>query len=120
MRLESIDRIKKEITDGNYGDDLKTWATAEISETFFRSSNEEEIINKYAEIMNWVQGQSQYFPEAKAEFAAGADCWLIAYAKVKERILITHETLRPECQRKVPIPNVCNSFGVIWIDTFRS
>lgn len=69
--------------------------------------------------MRWVQSQSQFSPAAKAEFAAVSDGWLIAYAKAKEAIVVTHEVLAPMVQRKVPIPNICKAFSIEYINTFE-
>jgi len=68
--------------------------------------------------MGWVQVRSQFSDAAKADFANGADGWLVAFAKSKGRIVVTHEVLDPNIRRKVPIPNVCNAFGVNYVDTF--
>ena len=68
--------------------------------------------------MSWVQSQSQYFPGAKAAFAAAADGWLIAYAKVHGLILATDEIPNPDVKRRVPIPNVCDAFGISYVGTF--
>jgi hypothetical protein len=68
--------------------------------------------------MSWVQAQNRFSDAAKAEFASGADGWLVAYAKVKGRIVVTHELPNNDARRKVPIPNVCVAFGVNYRDTF--
>jgi hypothetical protein len=65
-----------------------------------------------------VNGQSQFLPGAISDFASGADGWLVAYAKVKGRIVVTQEVGRPDARSKVPIPNVCQAFGVVCADTF--
>jgi hypothetical protein len=69
--------------------------------------------------MSWVQAQEQFSDAAKADFAAGADGWLVAYARSKGLIVVTHEVLDPSIRRKVPIPNVCEAFGVSYVDTFE-
>jgi hypothetical protein len=69
--------------------------------------------------MTWVQGQDQFSDAAKADFARGADGWLVAYAKAKGCIVVTLETINPDIKRKVPIPNVCQVFGVQFVDTFE-
>ena len=68
--------------------------------------------------MTWVHAQPQYSDAAKADFASGADGWLIAYALARGRVLVTHEVVAPEARRKVPIPNVCEQFHVRYVDTF--
>ncbi|MCK4783673.1 MAG: DUF4411 family protein [Desulfobacteraceae bacterium] len=32
---------------------------------------------------------------------------------------MTHEVLYPDIRRKVPIPNVCEAFGLSYVDTFE-
>jgi len=48
-----------------------------------------------------------------------ADGWLVAYAKVKGCVVVTHELPSPDVRRKVPIPNVCRAFNVQFVDTFE-
>lgn len=85
----------------------------------FDSTDEVGIIESYGEIVNWVQSQNQFTDAAKAEFARGADGWLVAYARVKGSIAVTQEVLAPEAKIKVKIPNVCQAFNVPYIDTFE-
>ncbi|MFZ2148993.1 MAG: DUF4411 family protein [Sedimentisphaerales bacterium] len=114
-RIQSIDRIKEELERGN--DELATWAREHFSDAF-ASTDEEDIIESYTEVMGWVQVKDQFSNAAKAAFAAGADGWLVAYARSKGCIVVTHEVLDPGIRRKVPIPNVCEAFGVSYVDTF--
>ncbi len=82
------------------------------------STDNADVIRWFGEMATWVSAQSQFLPEAKAEFAAGVDGWLIAYAKTNSLVLVTHEILAPEARRKIPIPNVCVEFDVEYVDTF--
>lgn len=43
----------------------------------------------------------------------------MAYASVMGHVLVTQETLRPEVRNRVPIPNVCEAFGVDVASTFE-
>ena len=111
--IKSIDRIKTfELQEGHVDDELKIWANTIIS-------SEEDVLLKYAEVMAWVNSQPRFFPFAIAEFASSVDGWLIAYAKAKELILVTHEGRRPESKRNVMIPDVCDAMGVRCVDTFQ-
>jgi len=114
-RIQSIDRIKKELERGN--DELATWVKTDISDAF-TSTDQEDIITSYTAVMGWVYEQDQFTDAAKADFANGADGWLVAYAMSKGYVIVTHEVLDPSIRRKVPIPNVCGAFGVSCIDTF--
>jgi hypothetical protein len=111
----SIDYVKDELERGN--DYLAEWAKNDFSHAFI-STAEEDIQESYREIMIWVQSQNQFSDAAKAEFARGADGWLIAYAKAKGCIVVTLEALDLRIKRKIPIPNVCQAFGVQFVRTF--
>lgn len=62
-------------------------------------------------------------PQMKAgaldEFLGGADPWLIAKAMTINATVVTHEQLNPAARRKFLIPNVCQRFGVRFVDTFE-
>jgi hypothetical protein len=116
-RIFSIERIKAEITKGN--DILKDWVEAEVPETFFQNNDDQSVSDCYRKIMQWVQKNSQYYQEAKSEFASVADGWLIAYAKTYRLVIVTHETSEPTRKNKVKIPDVCQEFKVEYIDTFE-
>jgi len=115
-QLRSIDRVLWELDRGK--DELAAWVNNDLSDSF-ASTDEADVIQAFGEIMAWVQEQSQFSDSAKADFASGADGWLVAYAKVKDCVVVTHEALNPVVRRKVPIPNVCQAFTVPYIDTFE-
>lgn len=113
-RLQSIDRVRNEI---NEGDALDEWVR-QASGAMFVSTAEENVAQRYGGVMAWVQGNDQFRPEAKAQFASGADGWLIAYAGVHDFSVVTQEVFDPNVRKKVPIPNVCRQFDVPYVDTF--
>ena len=114
-RIHSIDRVKQELERGR--DELTAWAKADFSHGFASTDNT-AVIRVYAQIMTWVQSQARFLDAAKADFARGADGWLVAYAKVNGCVVVTHEVPAPEARRKVPLPDVCQAFGVPFVDTF--
>jgi hypothetical protein len=116
VRVLSIDRVKDELQQPVA---LNQWANGSFH-SWFVSTNENDVIQAYAAIMQWAQGQTQYSAAAKAEFAGAtnADPWLVAYAQVKGLVVVTHETLNTTIKRKIPIPNVCVAFGVQYMDSF--
>ena len=114
-RLWSIDRVLEELRESN--DPLSDWVKA-APEELFVSTREEAIYNRYAEIIAWVDS-NEFLEHAKAEFARGADGWLIAYALVHDGVIVTHEEYASRVKRKVPIPNVCKQFNVEYTDTFK-
>jgi hypothetical protein len=115
-RISSIDRVKAEIDKG--ADDLAKWVKDYMPAVCFASTDNKDISKYFGETMQWVQAQAQYLPAAKAEYAASPDGWLIAYAKVHNLALVTHEVHKPDIRNKVPIPNVCAAVGVEYINTF--
>lgn len=116
-RLESIDRVKAEIDRGN--DALKDWTRHNFHQ-WFASTDEDDVIHAYRQLMGWAYGQSQFSDAAKAEFARqeNADAWLVAYAKAKGCVVVTDELFNPNVRRKIPIPNACDSFDVQHLGTF--
>ena len=115
--LISIDRIKREINDYAEEDELKIWVNNEFA-NWFHSTDNESVFTAYRQIIDWSINNRQFTDAAKAEFASVADSWLIAFAKSFEYVLVTQEVLEPNIKRKIPIPNVCQEFGVQYINTF--
>ncbi len=116
-RVHSIDRIKKQLEDGN--DELADWIKAGNMAEAFANSGTSEVVKAYEEIVNWVQRNSQFTPPAKEAFATDPDGWLVAYVKASHgTVLVTQEVYKPGMKWKVPIPNICNAFGIKYTDTF--
>ena len=115
-RIKSIDRVKRELERGN--DELATWAEESFHDAFV-STDEDEVVQIYRKIINWVNSESQFTEEAKANFAGGADGWLVAYAKVKGCVVVTQKLSEPLSKRKVKIPDVCKKGGVSFVNTFE-
>jgi len=117
-RIISIDRVKYELDLGK--DELAKWANGHF-QAYFDSTADETVVNAYCEIMVWANQQMQFNDEAKADFAKGdnADPWVVAYAKAKGCVVVTHEQFDNRIRRKIPIPNVCQAFSIPYVDTFE-
>jgi hypothetical protein len=115
-RLCSIDRIRGELLAGK--DALADWVGGTVPEAFFANADDPGITAWFAQMMAWVQSRPQFSTAAKAEFAAKADGWLVAYARASGCTVVTLEIANPNIQRKVPIPNLCDAFGVAYTSTF--
>jgi hypothetical protein len=113
----SLDKVKAELLAGN--DDLAQWAKSVVPSAMFKSTNDSKVVQWYSQMVQWVQSQPQFKPEAKAEFAQVADGWLVAYAKALSMTVVTLETYDAAIRKRVPIPNVCTEFAVPWLDTFQ-
>ncbi|MBU2827449.1 MAG: DUF4411 family protein [Acidithiobacillus ferriphilus] len=117
-RLWSIDQVRDELLRGG-ADELTQWVDARVPGSLFLPTADGTVIQNFALMMTWVQNQPQFIPAAKAEFASVADGWLAAYAKARGYTVITHEVARPDARKRVPLPNVCDAFGVPYNDTFN-
>jgi hypothetical protein len=114
-RVHSIDRVRDEIAEG---DALDRWVQ-EAPADLFASTTESAVIQAFTDMMAWVSGSPQFLQAAKDEFARVADGWIVAYARVHGMIVVSNENHRPEARSTVPIPNVCNQFGVEWNGPFE-
>ena len=115
-RLLSIDRVHEELKQG--GGPLADWADQETS-GLFASSREPLVVAEYGNIMAWVHGSAHFLDQAIADFASGADGWLVAHAKVHGKTLVTQEVYNSSIRKRVPLPNVCSEFGVVVANTFE-
>jgi hypothetical protein len=114
----SIDRVKQELMNSDEEDALNKWANSDFNQ-WFLSTDSEEVFQAYSEVINWSVGQAQYFDYAKAEFAGIADSWLVAFAKAKDCIVVTHEQFSRDARKRILIPNACRAFGVDYMNIFE-
>jgi hypothetical protein len=111
--LESIDRVKKELSEGDELEDWKKEASG-----FFVPSDSANVVSTYGDIIQWVYSQDRFTDAAKSNFADDVDPWVIAYAKANNFLVVTHEVSAPKSRKEVKIPDVCNQFNVQWTNTF--
>jgi Domain of unknown function (DUF4411) len=62
--VRSIDRIRNELLAGRREEDLVQWVKKDVPAAFFLDSNSVDVSSAYAEVMLWVQRNSQYFDRA--------------------------------------------------------
>lgn len=115
-RVTSIDWVRRELSAGR--GPLAAWANSQGADLFV-STRELLVIEEYERIMKWVFENRQFLDHAKAEFASGADGWLVAYGRVYGMTLVTQESYNPNIRKRVPLPNVCRTFGVATANTFK-
>lgn len=116
-RIVSIDRIKSELLQGKENDPLALWVRDKFL-TCFQSTDNENVFSKYTEIINWVMENNHFTDNAKSGFASVADSWLVAHALANNYIIVTHESYNRDKKNRVLIPNVCEQFGIPYINTF--
>lgn len=116
-KIVSIDKVFQEIKEGD--DLLKEWAIKEFA-NYFDTTETSSIVQCYADLVQWADSQSQYTRIAKDEFMdeSNADAWVLAYAKVNNCMLVTSEIANLDSKKRIPIPNVCEAFGIPFCDTF--
>lgn len=112
--LVSVDRVRDELREGA---DLRQWKS-NAPDGFFLSTNAEDVVAAYREAIRWAQQQDRFTEAAKAAFADKADAWVIATAKARDMILVTHEAAAPLSKKSVKIPDVCKALGVTCRKTF--
>lgn len=113
-RVFSIDIVGKELLAGN--DALAAWAKKHGA-AFFRpldTATQQEM----PAVAAWVQAHD-FREHAKRQFLAGADAFLVAYAKAHGHTVVTHEIANPDVKRQVKLPVVCGAFGVPSLRTFE-
>ena len=108
----SIEEVKKEIDKGR--DALTQWVNTNAPQGFFIPPDE-DIMQKYSEIIEWAKKQS-YNPNAVTDFASVADSYLVATAAAKGMTVVTYEKSNPNSKKRILIPDVCNAFGVPYCD----
>lgn len=113
----SIERVHEEINRGN--DELVSWVNSTFLDYCFRTDTP-AVVQAYADIIRWSQGQRQYKQAILDAFARydHADPWLVAYAKANPSVVVTLESANPATRKKIPLPIVCEAFGVPWVNTF--
>ena len=78
--------VRDEINKGK--DELTLWIANNAPKGFF-VDNDNEVLAKYAEVLNWANGNSVFTPLAIAEFAQVADAYLVATAAAKGYVLVS-------------------------------
>lgn len=115
--VSSIEPVGAELKRGN--DELAEWAKNQ--DGLFLPVSDVETQQAFARVAAHVASQVGVMKAgALEEFLDGADPWLIAKAMtLQDAVVVTHEQFNPQLRRKFSIPNVCQHFGVSWIDTFE-
>lgn len=114
-RLFSIDRISDELQ--KCDDVLCTWAKTQ-GDGFFLPFDDLAAAC-LSDVTTWIESQQRFRRSAKDLFNAGADLFLIAYAKARSYTLVTQEVPAPESKTKVKIPDVCDGVGVGYISLWE-
>jgi hypothetical protein len=117
QRVCSIDRVRDELL--ALDDALTQWTKRSALKAFFKGTADKAVIDAFREMVNWVQNENQFTDAAKAEFAAVADGWVVAYAQANGLTVATLEEYAADVKKKVPIPNLCLEFKVDYVNTLK-
>jgi len=96
-------------------DELEKWAK-QLKGVMFREPSE-VVQASYREVVQYVQGIPEYKPYEVAKFLAGADPWVIAYAKAHGGRIVTFEIPQPQA-KKPKIPDVAGHFNIHCLDVY--
>lgn len=115
--VASIETVGQELQRGN--DELAAWT--QTHKNLFWTVSDAATQDAFTKVASHVaESATQMKAGAVDDFLSGADPWLIAKAMtLPDSVLVTHEQLNPHAKRKFIIPNVCQQFGVKWVDTFQ-
>jgi len=122
-KMISIDKVRDEIFENE--DELTEWVKDNISSSFFKDSRDKSVIAEYRKVAQWAESRSGHYKrKAIDEFLEfeKADAWLVAYCLVTGDEIVTQEVSDPNRKNKIKIPDVCNHFGVPFLnmmDMFR-
>ncbi len=116
--IHSMDRVRQELLLGHSDDDLVQWIGHSVPAGFFLGSDVGEVAAAFTRLMLWVLRHEQYYDEAKAKFASGADGWLVAHGMTSGKTVVTNEQPRPGSRNQIKLPDVRDAFNVDFEDTF--
>jgi hypothetical protein len=116
-KIEIIEKVDKEIMKGK--DILTDWYKSQKSNFNILVIPDQEVITAYSKIINFITKNKQYKQSAKDEFASIADSWLCAYGLAYEDTIVTLEKFDSDTKKRIKIPNVCEQFGIKYIDLFQ-
>ena len=105
-KVFSIDKVRDELKAGK--DQLSDWAEARGNDFFIPS--EGDVLFKIESVKHCIDCNN-YNEASVRRFMNGADCFLIAHAKVKDCTVVTRE-IYDKNTKKVKIPNICEQMNV--------
>ena len=120
--LFSLDVVHTELlaNPGEYDKEyMRVWlAQHSFEERFFLKAKDPAVKRERDRMGQIIEANSSYNQTQVKRFLAGADLWLIAYAKVYGCVVVTEERPADEASSELRIPNICRQFGVPCRNTF--
>lgn len=113
--VASISMIGDELKRGE--DELASWVRSHPA--LFEAVDDESTQACFVKVVEFVASEGNRMKVGAVEdFLSGADPWLIAKAMATGATVVTHERHHTDVVKKFLIPNVCDVFGVEWMNTF--
>lgn len=110
----SVRAVRDELEHGN--DELAQWAKDRKAGFFLPV--DERVSGAMSAVSGWVQA-GDFREDAKRQFLAGADPWLIAHALAHDHTVVTLEVHVEGEKKAVKIPTVCRALNVRCIPTLK-
>jgi len=112
-----IKQVQDELFKGK--DILTEWYQVECSKFTVLNIPDNSVIEAYSKIINSINENQRYKQTAKDEFASIADSWLCAYGLAFNIPIVTLETFQANTRKIIKIPNVCEEFGIKYINLIQ-
>jgi len=99
---------------------IKNWCEAKLPSDFFKDSS--PCISDYIAITQWAQSKSDHYKQHAIQVFLEtelADSWLVGYCKKENKKVVTYEKSEPLGKKRIKIPEVCNAFGVPFLNTIE-
>ena len=116
----SIKKVKRELQNGDKGDQARKWAEAMPSSFFLDDISDPEVMSRYGKVITWSTKSAQYHQAAKDEFASAhiADAFLVASAMRHGFKIVSQEKQSPDSKKKIFLPDAAKAMGVKSIQIF--
>jgi hypothetical protein len=114
-QIASVQIVYDELIKG--GDELSHWVKDRKNQ--FLTVTDKATQQRYAEVIQHIYELPEKKPSNVANFADGADPWLIAKASVTGAVVVTQEKRDPDNSKRIKIPNICSDFDVQYINSFE-
>ena len=113
----TLSKVKKEIL----VDEIRDWFGQQDFPGSFVLKETTDTVRNYAMIQKWVTQHPFFSQVEKNKFADNkTDGYLVAHAKAYNMTVVTQEKLIVDpTTKKVKIPNLCQQFGVQYLNLFE-
>lgn len=119
-KIISIDKVRDEIYENE--DVLKDWVEANLSDEFFKPTDNQAVLNEYGLMAPWAESKADHYHRAAINDFLDykvADAWLVSYCRATGNTIVTQEVSNPQRQNKIQLPEPCKHFGVNYCNIIK-